>query len=757
LYTKETGTDKGFDFSRFDVSKLPEGLRPEDIKAWVTGANEAAGKAFENANKETLKALLEDYMDYAREREEIEKKYNKDIKALTDERAKAVKEGNAAMVAQLDRAIAQATKDKGTELISFDFDMLKKSPDYVRAFENLKDTSTATLNELLTQLNAVKGRAAEVLDPAELQAYTNTIQSIIEELTARDPFAALTASQKELSRSSEVLASARRKLTLAEKGGDPAALAKAQTEYRAALDKTAQANSRVVKAQAEVNTVMEKLYDSLRGVGDAIGGQAGEVIGLIADIGSFATATISAVKTTATGVSAALAAVEKASAILAIIQAAIQILQQINDLMPDDRALYEKYAEKVELINRLTDAANEYARSVAIARQAEENWFSEDRLKSMKDANELYQQATKAYYDKLYEEQARYVNETGNGWLSGPWNYLFDHSEIVQDTVSAIKNLRIETREASKGFLGTGIDKRTQGTEDLTEWLRANGLGELFDKNGMINEELAKAVLDQYSDKLVGETKATLESLVELKERYDEYLEQLHEYVSDLYSPLADNMVSALWDWYDEGKDALDSFKDYAADTFRDIASEIIKTLVLKHVFASFDDDITALYKKYAEGAITEQELMSEVANVVSGLTDRYEAQMPVLKDLVNTIGDVFEANGIDMKQTEASVREGSKGLAASMTQDQATEMNGFLNNGLIFWRDIAHNTGLIVDSLAGRQPDSSELMKSYAQNMLSHLASIDNNTGRLEAIEKDISGINAGMRRITDWGVKMR
>ena len=54
----------------------------------------------------------------------------------------------------------------------------------------------------------------------------------------------------------------------------------------------------------------------------------------------------------------------------------------------------------------------------------------------------------------------------------------------------------------------------------------------LFDENGLINKELAQALIDNYGNKLVGQTKETLEELIKLREKYDEYIEQLHEYVS---------------------------------------------------------------------------------------------------------------------------------------------------------------------------------------------------------------------------------
>ena len=158
-------------------------------------------------------------------------------------------------------------------------------------------------------------------------------------------------------------------------------------------------------------------------------------------------------------------------------------------------------------------------------------------------------------------------------------------SDYEKGTTAAINNLRIETRKSSKGLFGSGVGGKSQKTEDLQTWINNNkdkfaGLDtDLFDENLKLNTELANVILEKYGDKLVGQTKETLESLAKLQEQYDEYLEQLQEYVSSLYEPLVTSMVDSLWDWFDEGKDALDSFKEYAGDTFRDIASLPSRTI----------------------------------------------------------------------------------------------------------------------------------------------------------------------------------
>jgi myosin heavy subunit len=162
--------------------------------------------------EDLLKATLKQYQDYATQRLAIEKKFNDDLAYLYAQRDKAEKEGNGEAIEQISRAIAQATKDKGKELISFDFDVLKESPEYARAFEDLKNTSSETLNDLLSQLEGMKSEMTATLDPTELREYMNTIRDIVNELNSRNPFRALAATQKELAKSNAELARARSNL-----------------------------------------------------------------------------------------------------------------------------------------------------------------------------------------------------------------------------------------------------------------------------------------------------------------------------------------------------------------------------------------------------------------------------------------------------------------------------------------------------------------------------------------------------------------
>lgn len=718
-------------------------------------------KEFRDRNLREWVDYYKEYGTYQEKRAALDKEYNHKIGQLYEERRKAEAEGDAAGVESLDLQIARATKDKGKELIKLDYKQLTESPDYIRAFENLRETSTGTLNSLLEQFEKAKQAAAQVLSPEDLREYTTTIREIMDELDSRNPFQALADRKSELAEAERELAEARKNLETVNAGGRVSTgvryndrtgkmeetyltAAAAMEKYNKAQDKVARSSSRVEKAEKEAADIVGELARAVGELGGAIGGQAGEIITLMGDVALFTLTTIDSLgKVAQTGVNA-ISAVEKASVILTIISAAIQLFQKISEL-GNNRAFkqYEAYAEKIKEINALTDAVNEYRIAALEAQQAESNWFSADNLKNLRDYRALHDEVAKAYADKAMESQAIYRNESGGGWLTGAlnwvmgnlsalswwdeWRDIWGQGDYKEGQTAAINNLRIETRKKSSGFLGTGIGGKSQKTEDLVTWARNQGLGELFDDEGLINKELAQSLIDNYGDKLVGQTKETLEALIELREKYDEYIEQLHEYVSSLYEPLTENFVDSLWDWFDNGKDALDSFKDYASDTFRDIVSDMMRTIVLDKVVGSFGDDIAALYEEYAKGKIDETELMKKVAERTEGLVGDYQSAIPELQNIMDLVGGYLKDAGIDIRQPEGSSQSGRAGTVTSMTEETAGRLEGIGNAALDRIINIDNNLTRHLEGMAtslGKIAGNSEYLR--------HLETINENIAEL-------------------------
>lgn len=740
----------------------------------------------DNETRAFTKGMVELYQSYTDTRIAIEKKFNEDIATLRKQREESIKKGDNSTAEALSRSISKAIAEKGKALMKHDFDILKQSPEYIRAFEDLRNTSTNTLTDLLRQLEQAKVTAATVLNPEDLREYTSTIQSIMDELEQRNPFKMLVEKKQELIAAERELAEAERIFNLVNKGGKIVSSSRfndktnkieliylsaeeALKRYNAAKDKATKANNSFVKAENTAAKTVETLASSIQSIGGSIGGTTGEIISLMGDITSFASTCMTGMSNVSKTASASIQAIEKASVILNIISIAVSLLQKISEL-GNNKAFkqYEEYAEKLKEINALTDAINEYRIAALEANQAEKNWFSEDNLRQLRDFRKVHDEVYKAYIDKASEAQAIYQNKGGGGWLTGTFNWvmgnlsalswwdewrdIWGQGDYEKGQTAAINNLRIETRKRSKGFLGSGIGGHSQKTEDLVTWARNQGLGELFDDEGLINKELAQSLIDNYGDKLVGQTKETLEALIELREKYDEYLEQLHEYVSSLYQPLVDNFVDSLWDWLDNGKDALDSFKEYASDTFRNIVSDMLRSIVLSKVVDKFDEQIATLYERYSKGEIDEQSLMKQVADATKDLIGRYETNIPTLENILNTVNGYFKDAGIDLKKGDDDSRKPStKGITAA-SQDSVNELNGrataiqghtySINEGI---KSLIKDSAHILDLLSGIKDNT-----SYCKKLESINSTIGNMNSNIKEMKESIGNMN-------DKGVIMR
>lgn len=657
------------------------------------------------------------------------------------------------------------------EIQELNFNSIQKSLNLNDVFGNIDVKSTESLKTLKDKLSVYLDAAVKDLQPEDVKELQDAFRNIEDELLSRETFTELRERAREMTEAASQLRKAKEELDYVNKGGKITTGIKAirnesgeivrlentylsaeqaVENYNKAKDKSEETTRNYTKAENKARETIDKLATSLSQIGDTIGGQAGEILSLIGDITSFASSSIEGIsKVTQTGASA-ISAIEKASVILGLISSAIQIMQKISELGNNVAyKQYEDFAQKIDEINALTDAVSQYTIAVSKARIEENSWFGSDNLQNLKDYKELQDEVMKAYVKKAMEAQAIYQNESGGGWLTGAFNWvmgnlsilswwdkwrdLWGQGDYAEGTTAAINNLRIETRKKSSGILWTGIGGHSQKTENLVIWARNQGLGELFDEEGLINKELAQSLIDNYGNKLVGQTKETLEELIELREQYDEYIEQLHEYVASLYDPLVDNFVDSMWDWFDNGKNALDSFKEYASSTFRDIVTDMLKTIVLEKVVGTFGDDIASLYEKYASGKLSEEELMQQIADRTEGLIGDYEDNIPALQQIMQNIAEMLKNAGIDIQNptdTNVGTQSPTSGALTTMSQESIATFEGI---GRSMQTHLISIDKVSIEIRDQQREDSKALVKIVENT--SHLGTI---LGLLEKFDRD-------------------
>lgn len=619
------------------------------------------GEKQKRETEEYYKSLRDSYQDYIDQRIAIEEKFNADIATLQEARKKYEQEGSAEKVQQTDRAIAQATKDKGQELMQLDYDKLKESPEYVRAFENLKQTSSETLNSLLSQLENTKGAAAKVLSPDQLREYTTTIQEIMDELDARNPWQALSDKKQELADAEQGLAQAQIELENARqtaetvKGGGKveytttkfnqktdkidstkAYLTEAQAldrvkdktnTYNDAKDKVVKKSAQVKKSEKETRDIIDDLSKSLSDVGKEIGGPAGEIISLIGDIGSFAMTAMSGVEGASTTASKAIQAVEKASVILAIIGAAVQIATKIFDLFGKDTTTenYEKakeaYESYINILDEVIDKQLELAESL-----------------SGDNANAAYNKAI-----ELIKTQSEAAKVLGKQYLNSGASGK-SHSKGY----SEVEDMSWDGWNQAAQSLGMSIDQFKE--------VMGGRMSGLFD---LTSDQMAKLQSEApiFWAQLDSDTQDYAKQVADGVSKVDEVLEQQMEDTTLIdVDTLRNDFHDLLTDMDADTSDFAGNFEEYMKNA--------ILNSMLKENYMSRLEEWRKKFSTAMEGGMTKEEHDALKAEGQQ-LSDEMKAEQKAMKEMYGWTSE------------ESSSQDSTlKGFAA-MSQDTGEELNG--------------------------------------------------------------------------------
>lgn len=600
-------------------------------------------KEYADKQKKDFDSLVGKYQDYTAQRLSIEKKFNEDIAKIQKERDKAQQKGDAAKVEQTNRAIAQATANKGKELIKLDFDQLKETPEYVRAFENLKETSSDTLSSLLSQLENAKSAAAQVLSPDQLREYTTTIQEIMDELDARNPFQTLADRKAELAEAEQELAKAQQQLNAVQNGAQIVTgvkkskfnkdtgkieseksyltATKAAQNYSKAQDKVAKSSAKVKKAEKEVNDEMNELFYSIKDVGDAIGGQSGQIINLIGDISGFTMSVMNGIEAVADTSATAISNVEKASVILAIISAAVQVATKIAKLFKGESD-------------------------------------EEKRKKELEHYNKII-----AIYDKIIDKQKEGIK----------FGYGFS---AIDSASKAMVELNKQTDVYRKIANSNAVNLMLK-PKNLAAYKKALAdlgiqadLGDLFktDELSNLSSKQLEYIRDNYKDlwaSLRDEQRDALQAIIDAEEKGKDVIDKWQEAITGIsYDSFYDGFIENLANMDMSAADMANNFGEY-------LRKSILGAMVAKN----FQKEIGSLYQLWVSAADDQSAGGIDITKIES---DEIQKKY---KELIEAMTAARDNMAKDFGWESTTSQSGKAGAFTTVTQDQGTKIEGLFTS----------------------------------------------------------------------------
>ena len=668
------------------------GLNPEDK---LQGAIFLEDK--QKAADQEVAKMVEQYQDYTQKRLAIEKEFDADISLLEKKRTKAKATGNTDEVDKLTGAIAQATAAKGKSLMAVDLEQLKADPDYIKAFENLNDVSTETLEKLKQEFESAKQTAAESLNPEDLREYTSTIQELTDEINNRNPFTALKKAKEDLKTADEELRQAELRVTQAQ-----TKFGKGSKEEQAALEKLRQAKDKQIKknrqyqaAEKSVTGSIKELCDNLDQVGSTIGGTVGEVISLVGQIGSVTMASIQGFETAANASSKAISTLEKASVILTIISSAYQIASKIISIFSDDdgEAAYQKakemYKSYIQVLNDVIDKQKELVSTLDV-----------------KNAQNSYE-----YAKSLYDKQADAARQMGKDYLNSGASHGF--LGIGSKASHGVKQRENMSSEAW-GQLDEWA-KENNITQQILNSIKSGRMTGLFD----LTIEQIMTLKEQaplFFAKLDSDTQDYLNDIVGVKDAQDELLKTLNEGITGVdFDSVGDDFQDMLTDMDSDAKTMLQNLSNSFSEMMR-------KSLIQQMYKAQYKDQLQKWYNMWADamkdgsdGGTTitdkEQEALDSLKNsIIHGATDAAQK----INEQFKTADDVLDKSSLEGAVASLSEETGSK-IAGAMnaTNINLADLTEVARNQLIYQAQTAHNTELIHQEMVGLRNDFKKLQNN--------------------------------------------
>lgn len=638
---------------------------PKDVASQFDALTKAANDRLVTDNKKALDDMLSDYMSYEQKRSKIKEEYDKKRQSLYNEDGSfrsGVSQGN---VDELNRRETEALK-------AVDEEFAQREATYQSWME-------AIANMTLRQLEAVLAKAEQELAELEQSGDADDSQ----------------------------MAVARAKVNTARKKVE-----------KANADNDLTPGKRTIKEWEDLYKTLMKAEKEFESVGDAVEGTAGKIISsagqimtstlsMINSIITLATTSSTGIQTAATASAKAIQTVEKASVILTIISAAMQVAMAIINLFNKD----DEYQEEIERLQERIDQLQ---------------WELENTEASRLNENIDILKLVKSTYAEVTTEVLKLHSAGMSTWGS--------FYQIIGKVIYKEEILKKTSQEIAKTYanLEYTVDKAL-GEKRFDD--AKNQLANIAQQQLLIQEQIRNEDAKKKTDH--GKIADWERQIIELGEEANKIINDIVEEImggsaADLASELGDAFIEA----FRAGEDAAEAW----GEKVDDIVANVIKRMLVSKYLEEPLGDIFDKYKSkwYKDGEFAGidaiMESMNGFANDLNAVGDEFQTIWDSLPDSIKNLITVTD-----------DAREASERGIATASQESVDENNGRLT---------------VIQGHTYTMNENVKLIVLLGDKILEAINIIRANTEyckRLDNIDKQISSMRNKLDEIGDDGLRVK
>lgn len=644
---------------------------PKDLSEFFASMEKYSNEKFTKDNKLALDSMLADFLTYEQQRNKIAAEYSKKREQLYDHDQDGKRTGLKADVTQGNEDELNRNEGEALKAVDETFAMRE---DTFQAWMN------AVSNMTLKQLERVLTQAEQDLKNLEKSGG---------------------ADSKQIAVSRAKVNTARTKVS------------------KAKADNDVSPGKRSIKEWEDLYKTLQEAEREFESIGTAVGGVAGEIIGtagtvltstlsMINGIVTLTTTSTTGMQASALASSAAIQTVEKASVILTIISAAMQIAMTIINLFNNDEE-YQKEIEKLQ--GRIEQLQWELDNADAIRLQ--NNTFN-----ALQKVKEVYAEATREVL-KLHAANNKY----------GDAMYLMFGRAIYQNEIMEKSAKKLATAYANISYTADkalGSEKFSGAREQLENLAQQQLLIQ-----EQINKEGAKKKTDHDQ---IAEWERQIQ---ELGEEANKIINEIVEGIiggssSDIAADLFDGFIEAC----ENGEDAVEAWGAKVNEIVANVMKRMLVSKFLEEPLGEIFDKYKSKWYKDGEfaGIDAIMDSMGGFANDLNAVGSEFQS---IWENLPDNVKNMFAPTD--------EAREASERGIATASQESVDENNGRLTA-------IQGHTYLLAEN--------SKILVANSNRVLDHLAGIEDNTkslSRLEQIETGVKELKNSIDDIALKGIKIK
>lgn len=672
--------------------------------------------------------------------------------------------------------VAEATRQMDEEFAKLSSENFKEIIDWDSVFGSLDKQSIQSLQINLERVKKYFEENKATMDGKEIKEYTDAIKQMEDEITSRNPFAAMHKSIKDMSASKTELVNALKELSTAQKELNAAeeAYKNAMQEQRDVIDavergelaqdcqeqtdaannlreaterladaqrKNAQAENNVIKSRNNLTQSYKSYAQNLKNAGgvikdvgrkaknlaqvfsddlaDGIGkgldfvdeilDATSSVINAVSDVGKSAAkgiestvdAAAQGAKASAAAGASAISTIEKASVILTVISAALQVATAIANLFNDD----DSKQEEIEHLQQRID-------------QLQWELDNMDAVRLQEKYGDAVQKVSDIYDETLQAAIALHQEELKNAHWYQSWAIIRKaQNEAVLKSIEKIADAYAKADYTANKALGE--DKYKNSRKQLENLAEQQIL-----LQRQIDEENSKKHDDQ--SKIADWRREIQELANEMAEIINEMMEDIIGYTAqDLASELGD----AFFDAASQGEDAMEAWHQKVNEIVKDILKRMMITQFLEPAIGKIFDKYRKVWfdgKGNFQGIDTVKNSANSFANDLNNAGEQFSQ---IYDTLNQGMKDLFESD---------AERDGTSRGIATASQESVDENNARLTT-------IQGHTYSLVQGMGELNATSNQILARVTgieRNTDETNNKLDNMNSRIRRIESSVDEI---------------